>query len=98
MYITIILPVLLLQSQSLQRSKADRFRDQLADLLNTERENVDVFSVQLRRKHPPVTDIRFAAHGSPYFKPVRLNGLVLMHREEVSRPKIPHIFLQSDYL
>ncbi|KDR14826.1 Neural-cadherin [Zootermopsis nevadensis] len=73
------------RSQSLQRSKADRFRDQLADLLNTERENVDVFSVQLRRKHPPVTDIRFSAHGSPYFKPVRLNGLVLMHREEIEK-------------
>lgn len=85
----------LLQSQSLQRSKADRFRDQLADLLNTERENVDVFSVQLRRKHPPVTDIRFSAHGSPYFKPVRLNGLVLMHREEVSRHRIQHIFQES---
>ncbi|KAJ4431420.1 hypothetical protein ANN_20017, partial [Periplaneta americana] len=74
-----------LRSQNLQRSKADRFRDKLADLLNTERENVDVFSVQLRRKHPPVTDIRFAAHGSPYYKPVRLNGLVLMHREEIEK-------------
>ncbi|PSN41764.1 Neural-cadherin [Blattella germanica] len=73
------------RSQSTQRSKADRFRDKLADLLNTERENVDVFSVQLRRKHPPVTDIRFAAHGSPYYKPVRLNGLVLMHREEIEK-------------
>lgn len=45
---------------------------------------MDVFSVQLRKKHPPTTDIRFSAHGSPYYKPVKLNGLVLMHREEVS--------------
>ncbi|XP_046999043.1 neural-cadherin-like [Schistocerca americana] len=73
------------RTQSLQRSKADRFRDKLAELLDTERENVDVFSVQLRKKHPPVTDIRFAAHGSPYYKPVRLNGLVLMHREEIEK-------------
>jgi hypothetical protein len=86
----------LLQSQSLQRSKADRFRDKLADLLNTERENVDVFSVQLRRKHPPVTDIRFAAHGSPYYKPVRLNGLVLMHREEVSTHTFQHFLLYEN--
>jgi len=43
-----------------------------------------VFSVQLRRMHPPLTDVRFAAHGSMYYKPVRLNGIVLMHREEVS--------------
>lgn len=73
------------RTQSLTRSKADRFRDKLADLLNTDKENVDVFSVQLRRKHPPITDIRFAAHGSPYYKPVRLNGIVLMHREEIER-------------
>lgn len=65
------------------RSKADKFRDKLADLLNTERDNVDVFSVQLRKKLPPMTDVRFSAHGSPYYKPVKLNGLVLMHREEV---------------
>ncbi|XP_047118591.1 neural-cadherin-like [Schistocerca piceifrons] len=73
------------RTQSLQRSKADRFRDKLAELLETERENVDVFSVQLRKKHPPITDIRFSAHGSPYYKPVRLNGLVLMHREEIEK-------------
>ena len=82
-YFYLIFPFYLFQTQSLQRSKADRFKEKLADLLNIERENVDVFSVQLRRKHPPVTDIRFAAHGSPYYKPVRLNGLVLLHREEV---------------
>lgn len=66
------------------KSKLERLKDKLADLLNTDKENVDVFSVQLRTKHPPVTDVRFSARGSPYFKPVKLNGLVLMHREEVS--------------
>lgn len=74
----------LFQSQTTSRSKAELFRDKLAHLLNIDRENVDVFSVQLRRIHPPLTDVRFAAHGSTYYKPVRLNGIVLMHREEVS--------------
>ncbi|XP_044315528.1 neural-cadherin isoform X12 [Drosophila rhopaloa] len=73
------------RTQSMSRSKMDRFRDKLADLLNTERENVDIFSVQLKRKNPPLTDIRFSAHGSPYYKPVRLNGIVLMHREEIEK-------------
>ncbi|XP_058799205.1 neural-cadherin isoform X1 [Phymastichus coffea] len=73
------------RTQSVSRSKADLFRDKLAVLLNIERDNVDVFSVQLRRKYPPLTDVRFAAHGSPYYKPVRLNGIVLMHREEIER-------------
>nr|XP_021206767.2 neural-cadherin isoform X3 [Bombyx mori] len=70
---------------SVSRSKLDIFKDKLADLLNTERENIDIFSVQLRKKHPPVTDIRYAAHGAHYYKPVRLNGIVLMHREEIER-------------
>ncbi|XP_065357377.1 neural-cadherin isoform X3 [Calliphora vicina] len=73
------------RTQSLSRSKMDRFRDKLADLLNTDRENVDIFSVQLKKKHPPLTDIRFSAHGSPYYKPVRLNGIVLMNREEIEK-------------
>lgn len=65
---------------------AEKFRDKIAELLNIDRENVDVFSVQLRRKHPPVTDVRFSAHGgTPYYKPVRLNGMVLMHREAIER-------------
>ncbi|XP_073987911.1 neural cadherin isoform X3 [Rhodnius prolixus] len=67
------------------RSKMERLRDKLADLLNTEREKVDIFSVQLRKRYPPLTDIRFSAHGSPYYKPVKLNGLVLMHREEIEK-------------
>ncbi|XP_043276745.1 neural-cadherin isoform X3 [Venturia canescens] len=73
------------KSEELTRSKADLFRDKLANLLDIARDNVDVFSVQLRRKHPPLTDVRFAAHGSPYYKPVRLNGIVLMHREEIEK-------------
>ncbi|XP_034669297.1 neural-cadherin isoform X6 [Drosophila subobscura] len=73
------------RTQSMSRSKMDRFRDKLADLLNTERENVDIFSVQLKRRNPALTDIRFSAHGSPYYKPVRLNGIVLMHREEIEK-------------
>ncbi|XP_017854371.1 neural-cadherin isoform X2 [Drosophila busckii] len=73
------------RTQSLSRSKLDRFRDKLADLLNIERENVDIFSVQLKRRNPPLTDVRFSAHGSPYYKPVRLNGIVLMHREEIEK-------------
>lgn len=72
--------------QNVVRSKMERLRDKLADLLNTEREKVDIFSVQLRKRYPPLTDIRFSAHGSPYYKPVKLNGLVLMHREEVINP------------
>nr|CAD7403376.1 unnamed protein product [Timema cristinae] len=69
-------------SSSQQESKINRLRGKLADILNTEQEDVEMFSVQLRQKHPPVTDVRFTVNRSRYYKPVRLNGLVLMHREE----------------
>nr|CAD7400327.1 unnamed protein product [Timema poppensis] len=70
---------------SQQASKINRLRGKLADILNTEREDVEVFSVQLRQKHPPVTDVRFTVRRSRYYKPVRLNGLVLVHREEIEK-------------
>nr|CAD7461382.1 unnamed protein product [Timema tahoe] len=73
------------KSKRHQRSKTARLRHKLADLLNTEHEDVDVFSVQLREKNPPVTDVRFSAYKPPYYKPVRLNGLVLLHREEIEK-------------
>ncbi|XP_065357962.1 putative neural-cadherin 2 isoform X1 [Calliphora vicina] len=68
------------------RSKLERFRDKLAELLYTERDMVDVFSVQSKREG--VTDVHFAARSTnqqPYFKSVRLNGVVLMQREEIER-------------
>lgn len=71
--------------ENISKSKLEKFKDKIAQLLHIDRYNVDVFSVQLRQKHPPVTDVRFSAHGSPYYKPVRLNGIVLMRREEVEK-------------
>uniref|UniRef100_A0A8D8PLP1 Neural-cadherin n=1 Tax=Cacopsylla melanoneura TaxID=428564 RepID=A0A8D8PLP1_9HEMI len=73
------------KTQHVSRSKLDLFKEKLAALLKVDLENVDVFSVQLRRKNPPLTDIRFSAHSSPYYKEVKLNGLVLMHREEIEK-------------
>lgn len=56
----------------------------MANILDTNRNNIDVFSVQLRRRYPPLTDVRFSVYASPYQDPVKLNGRVLMYREEVS--------------
>eukprot|EP00099_Drosophila_melanogaster_P001007 NP_001036368.2 Cadherin-N2, isoform C [Drosophila melanogaster] len=70
-------------------SKLERFRNKLAELLYTDRDNVDVFSVQLKEGSPyPLTDVHFAARSAtqqPYFKAVRLNGVVQMHREEIEK-------------
>uniref|UniRef100_A0A1B0FLR7 Neural-cadherin 2 n=1 Tax=Glossina morsitans morsitans TaxID=37546 RepID=A0A1B0FLR7_GLOMM len=74
------------RQQKQVRSKLERFREKLAELLYIERDNVDVFSVQLKSR--ATTDVHFAArsaHQQPYFKAVRLNGVVLMQREEIER-------------
>ncbi|XP_064079326.1 neural-cadherin-like isoform X1 [Macrobrachium nipponense] len=71
------------RTQRVVRSKADMFREKIARLVGTGIENVDVFSIQLRNERPPVTDVRFSAHGSPYYHPIKLNGLVLQHRAEI---------------
>lgn len=82
--------------QKFIRSKLEHFRAKLAELLYTDINNVDVFSVQSKQdtrehpsaKHRQMTDVYFAARSDsqqPYFKAVRLNGAVLMQREEIER-------------
>jgi len=71
------------RTQDVVKSKYDKLRDKLAQLLNLDRENIDIFSVQLRQQRPPITDIRFSAHGSPFYKPIKLDGIVLQNREEI---------------
>ncbi|CAG7819551.1 unnamed protein product [Allacma fusca] len=73
------------KSQSVVRSKAQKLRTKLAQILQTEESKVDIFSVMLKQRRPPITDVRFSAHGSPYYKPVKLNGIVLLKREEIER-------------
>uniref|UniRef100_A0A182XLI7 DE-cadherin n=1 Tax=Anopheles quadriannulatus TaxID=34691 RepID=A0A182XLI7_ANOQN len=55
----------------------DRLQASIANTLNVSRENVDVFTV-LKRDNDNGTflDVRFSAHGSPYYAPERLNGMM----------------------
>uniref|UniRef100_A0A182WJR5 DE-cadherin n=1 Tax=Anopheles minimus TaxID=112268 RepID=A0A182WJR5_9DIPT len=55
----------------------DRLQASIANTLNVSRENVDVFTV-LKRDNVNGTflDVRFSAHGSPYYAPERLNGML----------------------
>ena len=80
------------QSQSVVRSKAQKLRTKLAQILQTDESKVDIFSVMVKQRRPPITDVRFSAHGSPYYKPVKLNGLVLLNREEVRVASIKSFF------
>jgi len=58
----------------------------LASILTATVENVDVFTI-LHSPHNPNTtqlDVRFSAHGSPYYQPERINAAIDKHQAEVS--------------
>ncbi|ETN59226.1 DE-cadherin [Anopheles darlingi] len=53
----------------------DRLQNAIANAFNVSRENVDVFTVLKRDgMNGTFLDVRFSAHGSPYYAPERMNG------------------------
>ncbi|XP_044580517.1 DE-cadherin isoform X2 [Cotesia glomerata] len=77
-------------------SKKDTFHARLAAILNTTIENVDVFTVLTSphqqnfqnndtKKHVPLLDVRFSAHGSPYYAPEKLNTILSRNAVNIER-------------
>ncbi|EAT33862.1 AAEL013873-PA [Aedes aegypti] len=64
------------RSPSLSLTPKDRLQNSIAELFNISRENVDVFTVLQRDNNASLLDVRFSAHGSPYYEPERLNGII----------------------
>ena len=72
------------------KSKYDLFREEMAKKLGVPTENVDIFTV---RNHPTLkrtVDVRFAAHGSPYYRPSKLDGILNENRADVRTHTCPH--------
>ncbi|XP_077071073.1 neural-cadherin [Siphateles boraxobius] len=67
-----------------EESRYMRFHRLLSELFQTDKENVDVFSLasgsQPAQHH---LSVWFAAHGSPYYKPEKLHGYVSMHKAKL---------------
>lgn len=57
-------------------SPKEKLRVALATLFNTSVENVDIFTVLKNGADSAVLDVRFSAHGSPYYEPEKLNGKI----------------------
>lgn len=55
----------------------DVFIQRMASALNTKEEFIDVFSVVDSATMPGFVDVRFTAHGSPYYNSTKLIGAVL---------------------
>lgn len=66
-------------------SKATVLKQRLASILNASVENVDVFTILHSPHNPNITqlDVRFSAHGSPYYQPEKINAAIDKHQAEV---------------
>lgn len=62
-------------------SLKDRLQYSLARLFNTSFANVDVFTVLENENR--TLDVRYSAHGSPYYAPEKLNGMVAQNQQRL---------------
>lgn len=70
------------RTQRQQPSMYELFKNMLMNITRVRnKDNIDIFSVITKSERPPVTDIRFSVHGSPYYKPVYLDGTVALNRD-----------------
>lgn len=66
-------------------SHYDKFRRLLAEKLRVEVSFVEIFSVM---KNGPFTDVRYAAHGSPWYPASKLDGIIALNKDEVIYPQL----------
>ncbi|XP_049790267.1 neural-cadherin-like [Schistocerca nitens] len=66
-------------------SKAERFKQALSEVLNTEKKNLDIFSVRQHRRTIPMLDIFFSVKDSRYDNPEKINGLLQVHKAKIER-------------
>ena len=68
-------------------SRKEKLQERLATMLNTNIENVDIFTVLHSPHHNNMSllDVRFSAHGSPYYAPEKLNTIAAQHSKEIER-------------
>lgn len=65
-------------------SKYELLREMIAMKLGVPFTNVDIFTVMNHPTLPRTIDLRYSAHGSPYYRPARLDGIVNQFQDEVS--------------
>ena len=63
------------------QSHYDKFRKLLAERLRVRESYVEIFSVM---KNGPYVDVRYAAHGSPWYTASKLDGIIAMNKDEVN--------------
>lgn len=64
-------------------NKLEDFQRQMASDLDTKNEFVQVFGVRPVPGVERQVDISFSAHGSPYYPPSKLNGIITGNQDKV---------------
>lgn len=62
-------------------SKKEKFHKLLAGLLQTSMDNVDIITVM---DIDGFTDVRYSAHGSPYYPSSQTDSLVVLNKNQVT--------------
>jgi hypothetical protein len=65
-------------------SKIKALQQELATLIGTSVDNVDILSVRNAADSPGSVDVTFAAHGSPYYTSEKLSSIASLNRDSVS--------------
>ena len=75
---------LLDRSESRSEDRLSLLQQKIADLLETDSSNVNIISVRDAADMLGSVDVTYAAHGSPYYTPEKLNTIISMNGQEVS--------------
>ncbi|XP_006823457.1 neural-cadherin-like [Saccoglossus kowalevskii] len=62
-------------------SLMDEFKNLLVTIVGAKWENIDVFSVQNAADEEGSCDVRWSAHGSPYYRPEKMNTQILINKD-----------------
>ncbi|GAB6020929.1 hypothetical protein CHUAL_003573 [Chamberlinius hualienensis] len=65
------------------KSKYALMKEAISDLVKAKLENIDLFTVKKKQGFSPMLDVRFSAHGSPYYHPEKLNGILSESRSKL---------------
>ncbi len=67
------------------QSKIDILKEILAEIIPAKPENVDIFSIINVAGQPNTVDVRYSAHGSPYYPPEKMDGAALENRDKIEK-------------
>lgn len=72
------------------KSRYDLLRQHIAKMLGVPLSNVDIFTIMNHPTKEKTIDIRYSAHGSPYYKPVKLDGIISESTQQVRLSVLSH--------